>query len=397
MPIRTLIILAIFSLASLLLFIPGVKAADANYYLSLINLRTDYPTPTTAALGTNFTLVCDYTIARDRTGTPTAHTFKWWVQYNTTSTGGWQNFSTSGDANFSSSIGVQTGISTGTSLGTFQTSTVQIKANITGYTMIRCMGYDDWNSLLRTGTTIRNVTVTVGNPTYSLNSTNSTTPGSNTNFHLFWQDETALSKAMTSLWNGSEWVNATSWCSLSGNSDWCNQTFLTNIIPQTLWWKQYANDSMDNWNTSSNFSLPTVSCAGTLQPSSINFGNISVGSSKEPVGQSSTAPLLEAFNITLTGGDNCKVGIYSVGYITQNGGSYQIDPGTNEKFITNMSSTIDWGGVTSYVPRDSPTYPTNCTGVNSGHECEFYLNLTPPLGTWSGSYSGNITLVVSAV
>jgi len=92
-------------------------------------------------------------------------------------------------------------------------------------------------------------------PTYSLNSTNSTIAGTPIEFRLKWSDETELSKAITSLWNGSSWVNATSWCSLSGTGAWCNQTLVVNSTPQALWWKQYVNDTSNNWNTSENFSL----------------------------------------------------------------------------------------------------------------------------------------------
>jgi hypothetical protein len=96
-------------------------------------------------------------------------------------------------------------------------------------------------------------------PTYSLNSTNSTLAGTPIEFRLYWTDGVGLSKAITSLWNGSSWVNASSWCSLSGTSSWCNQTLVVNSTPQQLWWKQYANDTSNNWNVSENFSLVTSS------------------------------------------------------------------------------------------------------------------------------------------
>jgi hypothetical protein len=101
-------------------------------------------------------------------------------------------------------------------------------------------------------------------PTYSDNSTNYTGAGKPIEFRLKWNDtddglgDAGLSKAITSLWNGSAWVNASSWCSLSGTSYWCNQTLIVNETPQTLWWKQYANDSSNNWATSENFSLITT-------------------------------------------------------------------------------------------------------------------------------------------
>lgn len=96
-------------------------------------------------------------------------------------------------------------------------------------------------------------------PTYSTNSTNSTTAGTPVEFRLKWTDDIGLSKAITSLWNGSFWINATSWCSLSGTSDWCNQTLFVNSTAQQIWWKQYSNDTSNNWNASINFSLITTS------------------------------------------------------------------------------------------------------------------------------------------
>jgi hypothetical protein len=75
------------------------------------------------------------------------------------------------------------------------------------------------------------------------------------------------------LWNGSAWVNASSWCSLSGTGSWCNQTLVVNSTAQQLWWKQYANDTSNLWNTSQNFSLVTTSAGGsTCVCSSIQAG-----------------------------------------------------------------------------------------------------------------------------
>lgn len=70
-------------------------------------------------------------------------------------------------------------------------------------------------------------------PTYSLNSTNSTTAGTAVEFRLNWTDSVGLSNAITSLWNGSSWVNTSSWCDLSSDS-WCNQTLIVNSTPPAI-------------------------------------------------------------------------------------------------------------------------------------------------------------------
>jgi hypothetical protein len=114
-------------------------------------------------------------------------------------------------------------------------------------------------------------------PTYSLNSTNSTISGTPIQFDLYWQDNVGLSQAITSLWNGSSWVNASSWCSLSGTSAWCNQTLVVNETSQQLWWKQYANDTASpaNWNISENFSLVITQTYYSNVTQSITFADSS--------------------------------------------------------------------------------------------------------------------------
>jgi hypothetical protein len=118
----------------------------------------------------------------------------------------------------------------------------------------------DLNGICSSITAQQTFTVDGTAPTYSDNSTNSTLAGTAIEFRLRWTDNVGLSRAITSLWNGSSWINATSWCVLSGTTSWCNQTFVVNSTPQQLWWKQYANDTANNWNVSINFSLVTIVC-----------------------------------------------------------------------------------------------------------------------------------------
>jgi hypothetical protein len=198
---------------------------------------------------------------------------------------------------------------------------------------------------------------------------------------------------------GMVFVNDT-WIAYS-SSQWSNVTKTVNsTVNANIQWCIYANDTNSFWNSTScivPFSyLTTTSGAGCVVSTSsvlITFGNLSVGSSGQPSGQSSSPPMKESINATVTSGTGCSVGIYSTNNFVDSLGR-SIDPSTNEKFITNMTTAINWNSVTTYVPKGSATYPTNCTGMSSGSVCSFFFNLTIPTGAWGSSYSSNLTIVV---
>jgi len=124
-----------------------------------------------------------------------------------------------------------------------------------------------------TTTSTTTTTTTDSPPKYWMNSTNSTAAGFLIEFRLNWTDDVGLSNATLSLWNGSEpWVNVTPWCFLSGKTSWCNRTAVVNqTVGTRVWWKQYANDSANQWNVSINFTFLTMD---TIPPTySLNSTN----------------------------------------------------------------------------------------------------------------------------
>jgi len=100
-------------------------------------------------------------------------------------------------------------------------------------------------------------------PTYSLNSTNSTTAGTPVLHSLKWTDETGLATTGGYIFSfdncTGSFVNDT-WTAFSSNPDWSNVTKTINdTVGCTIRWKVYANDTSDNWNASETFSYTTTS------------------------------------------------------------------------------------------------------------------------------------------
>jgi len=153
-------------------------------------------------------------------------------------------------------------------------------------------------------------------PKYYDNSTNSTYAGQAIEFRLNWTDNVGLSKAITSIWNGSSWVNASTWCSLSGTTSWCNQTLVVNETAQQLWWKQYANDTNNNWNTSENFSLVTTTYVFIdIIPSSdlddgIQFGSVDPGTNDNVATKNVACNSGACYNITIDPATTVNVDLY---------------------------------------------------------------------------------------
>jgi hypothetical protein len=89
-------------------------------------------------------------------------------------------------------------------------------------------------------------------PTYSLNSTNSTTAGSAISHNLYWQDDVGLSHAIFSFDNCTGSMQNISVMSLSGIASWSNFTVVINsTVGCTIRWCVYANDTSNNWNGTS--------------------------------------------------------------------------------------------------------------------------------------------------
>jgi len=92
-------------------------------------------------------------------------------------------------------------------------------------------------------------------PTYSDNSTNTTYAGEDTLFSLKWTDETELATLggyIFSTDNGTEIFVNDSWIAFSSNPDWSNVTKTVNsTVGATIRWCVYANDTSNNWNSTS--------------------------------------------------------------------------------------------------------------------------------------------------
>jgi hypothetical protein len=97
-------------------------------------------------------------------------------------------------------------------------------------------------------------------PKYFDNSTNSTIAGALIEFRLRWTDNTALSMGVLSVDNctGTFQNVTTSWKSFTGTEDWLNYSVVINsTVGCEIRWKQYANDTSNNWNVSEEFGFVT--------------------------------------------------------------------------------------------------------------------------------------------
>jgi hypothetical protein len=110
-------------------------------------------------------------------------------------------------------------------------------------------------------------------PTYSLNSTNSTTAGAPILHSLNWTDNVGLSGYIFS-WNSSgRWDNAT-WTTFGANT-WSNVTNTSNSTAGLLiQWCFYANDTSNNWNgTSCQNPFSYITITGDTSPPQYSYNN----------------------------------------------------------------------------------------------------------------------------
>ena len=111
-------------------------------------------------------------------------------------------------------------------------------------------------------------------PTYSSNSTNSTTAGTPVLHSLLWTDDNELSGYIFSFDNGTGTFVNDSYAGFDGN--WTNVTKIVNVtVGSTIQWCVYANDTSDNWNgtsCSTPFSYETAAAASSYE----RFFNLSM-------------------------------------------------------------------------------------------------------------------------
>jgi len=165
---KSFLVLSIFFFFAFLLY-PIIVFAVTNYYVSAVTMSPNYPLPNPVIKGQNITMLCNATVSSTGSGGKTANNFLYWYQYNTTPTGGWVNFTNTGDINFILNQTTALNWSTGTTTGNKNiTPGADAKTNATGPWMIRCQGWDWYNGALRTGNIV-NITVNEkGNLTINL-------------------------------------------------------------------------------------------------------------------------------------------------------------------------------------------------------------------------------------
>lgn len=105
------------------------------------------------------------------------------------------------------------------------------------------------------------VTVTVNDvtvPTYQNDYVDNTGAGTPTDFSLYWSDNVGLSGYVFSTNNTGTWAND-SFASMSGSTAWSNVTkTLNNTIGFVVGWRVYSNDTSNNWNVTTIFTLTTT-------------------------------------------------------------------------------------------------------------------------------------------
>lgn len=100
-------------------------------------------------------------------------------------------------------------------------------------------------------------------PTISKVSHNTTTETQPCLFSAEWQDDIALSGRIFSTNVTGSWVNET-WTAFSTNPSWANETKTLPAASTVVGYRWYANDTSDNWATSSIYSLLTTALGESI-------------------------------------------------------------------------------------------------------------------------------------
>lgn len=261
--------------------------ATRIYNMTAIDLQVtpppSYPTPTSLSVGNNFTIVCNYTITvTGSSGQQTANNFQWWAQYNSTPAGAWLNFTNSlSDTNFTADQPLPNTTSSGLVGGTYLTVPLSVDTNRVGYTMTRCMGFDTGSKTTKTGTVIRNVTITSSAATiltYANNVTSNPTnyDGSTLSwFNATWSDTTCDSGGGGICFNTSlletNYAGSLKNYTMSGDG---NISYYSMVLPAgTFQWRIIANDSANVQNATPvlTFTINKGSLGGSISGSSVTY------------------------------------------------------------------------------------------------------------------------------
>ncbi|MFH1365057.1 MAG: Ig-like domain-containing protein [archaeon] len=115
-----------------------------------------------------------------------------------------------------------------------------------------CVGVN--NESQNTNAGARGFVIDTSGPSYSNNSTNSTSPGQAIMHRLYFQDSNTLSGYIFSFDNGTGIFVNDSWQSFSGLASWSNVTkFVSSTNGSTIKWKIYANDSYNKLSVSTEY------------------------------------------------------------------------------------------------------------------------------------------------
>ena len=132
-------------------------------------------------------------------------------------------------------------------------STIFTKNIADGKYVWNCLAYDNSGNSAFAGSN-RTLTIDSTSPAYSNDaddSAGSIVKGITVNAGAYWQDNNALNTAIFATNQSGSWQNVST-CSLTGTSSWCNKTISTTIddVGKRICWKQYANDTAGNLNSS---------------------------------------------------------------------------------------------------------------------------------------------------
>jgi len=190
-------------------------------------------------------------------------------------------------------------------------------------------------------------------PTYSLNSTNSTTAGESIEHRLKWEDDVGLATTggyIFSFDNCTGTLANDTWIVFTKNPDWSNVTKTINsTLGCIIHWCVYANDTSNNWNGSScqnPFSYNTTLIDSTTTSSSTT-------TTTNGDGTTSTTT-------TTTSSSTTTIPISCVSYITT----------FNDSTIAKNLTFTEAGNKTAWISISKYSYVTDAKLNVSGYDTE---------------------------
>jgi len=153
-------------------------------------------------------------------------------------------------------------------------------------------------------------------PTYTNNSTNDTLAGVDTLFSLEWLDSSGLSSYIFSFDNGTGELINDSAVEMTGTSNWSNVTKTVNSTAgSTIRWCVYANDTDNNWNSTS-CDLPfNYTTTSSFTPT---YGELS-----QLINATAGTNVLFGAQVNVTGSGTCNLTIpidYIITYVQNSSG-----------------------------------------------------------------------------